>query len=65
MTEQMLDIRNGSTSTQQPGSKRLSQVMGGNVSNTSPLKRRFQCPIILDRFVSSEVPWKESPKTSS
>jgi hypothetical protein len=37
MTEQMLNVSNGSTSIQQASGKGLSQIVRGNISDTSPL----------------------------
>jgi hypothetical protein len=49
MAKQMLNVSDGSTSTQQPSGESLSQIVRGNVSNTSAPECSFQCSIVLNR----------------
>jgi len=63
MAKQVLNVSDGSTSTQLAGGKRLSQIMRGHICNASYPERGFQCSIVLYRFVSSvpamaSVCWK-------
>ena len=54
MAQQMLNVSNSSTATQQAGGKCLSQIVRGNICNTGPPKRGFLCTIVLYSLVSSE-----------
>jgi len=55
MAKQMLNVSNGSTSTQQACGKRLSQIVRGDVCSAGSSKSGFLCPIVLSGFVSTET----------
>ncbi len=55
MAETKLKFSDGSASTEQAGSQCLAKIRRRNVRNASSPECRFQCSIVLNRFVSTET----------